>query len=158
MSGAAGNGGLPAQKHFARRARAARAQLDRTKEEAALLQAELVLALTFYRARMRDVQERLDALRQGPAAAGEHSAPPASSGEAPCAPAGPNTTTAGGAEGAHVMPAMLQPVGGAPAEQQLRAGQVAVLRRAYARFDLMLRLAEVKLSNDIAVLYASHGV
>jgi hypothetical protein len=158
VSGAAGNGGLPAQKHFARRARAARAQRDRTKEEAALLQAEIVLALTFYRARMRDVQEHLDALHQGPTAVGELSAPPAGSGEAPCRPAGPNTTHAGGAEEGHVMPAKLQPTGAAPTHQQLREGQAAILRRAHARFGLMLRLVEVKLSNDIAGLYTRHAL
>lgn len=82
------NGSAAAQKHYARRARAAAARLDRTLEEADHLRGQLLCTLAYYPARQQQIAERLCTLQAASQAGG-----------------GAATEQAGGSCGAAVCPA-----------------------------------------------------
>jgi hypothetical protein len=111
------------------------------------LRSELVLSLTFYPARIRQIQERIDGIL-GQAGEEEPAAMHSGAAQQPAATVAPAQQAAGeaGPSGGEEAPR-------APSVEVLQRGRVAILSRALSRFKLMHQLAQQTLQLDIAKLY-----
>lgn len=143
----AANGSAPAQKHFARRARAAAARVARTTEETGYLRDQLVRTLAFYPARKSLLEERIAEL-EGPQQQQQQQGEQRGEQQGeqqPCdglhGECGPVSGLAG-----------MQQAGCGSGTCTKQSGQVAILRRALARFTVMEGIARHVLRREIVQL------